>query len=142
LKKDLLEVYSRYREEQAAAYAKADAKGTDIRKYATAEAYGKVMGDLLSLRSAGNVGKGAPTSKDPQVMSLELSAKTPKATIKDCLDVSNWKVMNRKTGEVQPSPKNALKRHINDVKLEKWGTKWFVVSDEAKATACTSAASS
>lgn len=142
LKKELLSVYAHYRKEQAAAYAQGKAEGTDVRKYATAEAYGKVMGDLLNLRRAGNLGKGAPTSRDPQVVGLNLSAKTPQATLKDCLDVTDWKVVNRKTGAEQPSPKGALKRHINDVKLEKWGKKWFVVSDEAKATGCDSAASS
>ncbi|WP_432190004.1 hypothetical protein [Streptomyces sp. Tue6028] len=135
-------MYAHYREEQAKAYAKASASGTDIEKYVTAEALGKVTGDLLSLRTAGNATTGAPISRNPEITALKTDGSIPKATIKDCLDVTDWKVVNKKTGKALPAPKGQLKKHINDVTLEKWGNRWLVRTDTAKAVACSDAAAS
>ncbi|MFD6297616.1 hypothetical protein ACFWFU_22660 [Streptomyces sp. NPDC060235] len=132
----VLAVYAHYRKEQAKAYAKASASGTDIEKYATAEALGKVTRDVLSLRTAGNAASGAPVSQDTEVTALKTDGPIPKATIKDCLDVTGWKVVNKKSRKALPSPKGQLKRHVNDVTLEKWGNRWLVRTDTAKSIAC------
>ncbi|MET7621946.1 hypothetical protein [Streptomyces sp. NPDC005408] len=130
-----LSAYAHYREEQVKAYAKASADGTDLKKYVTADALGRVTVDLLSLKSAGNVATGAPVS-DAEVSTLDLTGKIPKATVKDCVDVTNWKVVNRATGKTLPAPKGQLKRYIKDVTLEKWGKQWMVLTDTSKARAC------
>lgn len=136
-KKEVLAVYNHFRAEQAKAYANGTIDGTKVQKYATAEAFGTVKVDLMSLQKAGNVGKGAPvTHARVEDVKVNLTAKIPKATIKDCLDVSNWTVVNRKTGKTLPSPKGQLKRYVNDVSLEKWGKQWLVLTDTARSRAC------
>ncbi|MFH8491925.1 hypothetical protein [Streptomyces longisporoflavus] len=60
-KKAVLEVYERMWEEQAKAYAKGSVRGTDLEKYATKDALGRVMGDILRMKQAGTVTKGAPS---------------------------------------------------------------------------------
>jgi hypothetical protein len=137
VKKDVLDVYKRFRAEQAKAYANGTVDGTEVQKYATAEAFGTVKADLMSLRKAGNRGKGAPvTNAGLDDVTVNLTAKIPKASIKDCLDVSNWTVVNRKTGKTWPPPKGQLKRYVNDVSLEKWGKQWLVLTDTARSRAC------
>ncbi|MFE6904117.1 hypothetical protein ACFVFJ_46235 [Streptomyces sp. NPDC057717] len=137
VKKEVLAVYSHFRAEQAKAYANGTIDGTKVQKYATAEAFGTVKVDLMSLQKAGNVGKGAPVTRaGVEDVRVNLTAKIPKATIKDCLDVSNWTVVNRKTGKTLPSPKGQLKRYVNDVSLEKWGKQWLVLTDTARSRAC------
>ncbi|MFF0142605.1 hypothetical protein ACFYRN_40010 [Streptomyces sp. NPDC005227] len=138
----VLAVYTHYREEQAKAYAKASVSGTDIEKYATTEALGKVTRDVLSLRTAGNAASGAPVSHNTEIAALKTDGPIPKATIKDCLDVTNWGVVNKKTGKALPTPKGQLKKHVNDVTLEKWGNRWLVRTDTAKPIACGDASAS
>ncbi|MFF1690811.1 hypothetical protein [Streptomyces sp. NPDC058254] len=136
-KKEVLAVYNHFRQEQARAYAMGTVDGTKVQRYATAEAFGTVKVDLMSLKKAGNVGKGAPvTHAGVEDVTVNLAAKIPKAKIKDCLDVSNWTVVNRKTGKALPSPKGQLKRYVNDVSLEKWGKQWLVLTDTAQSRAC------
>ncbi|MFF4557767.1 hypothetical protein [Streptomyces sp. NPDC001422] len=138
----VLAVYTHYREEQAKAYAKASVSGTDIEKYATTEALGKVTRDVLNLRTAGNAASGAPVSHNTEITALKTDGPIPKATIKDCLDVTNWGVVNKKTGKALPTPKGQLKKHVNDVTLEKWGNRWLVRTDTAKSIACGDASAS
>ncbi|MEU9072070.1 hypothetical protein AB0D60_34945 [Streptomyces sp. NPDC048306] len=137
VKKEVLAIYNHFRQEQAKAYAAGAIDGTEVQKYATAEALGTVQADLMSLRRAGNVGKGAPvTHAGVEDVQVNLDAKIPKATIKDCLDVSGWAVVNRKTGKTLPSPEGQLKRYVNDVTLERWGKQWLVLTDTARSTVC------
>ncbi|MEU5825619.1 hypothetical protein [Streptomyces sp. NPDC047803] len=136
-KKEVLAVYNHFRQAQAKAYAQGSIDGTDVQKYATADAFGSVKLDLMSLKKAGNVGRGAPvTHAGVEDVSMNLDAKIPKAKIKDCLDVSGWTVVNQKTGKTLDSPEGQLKRYVNDVSLEKWGEKWLVLTDTAQSRGC------
>lgn len=137
VKKEILAVYGHFRQEQARAYAKGTIKGTDVQKYATADAFGAVKVDLMSLKKAGNVGRGAPVvHAGVEDVTVNLTAKVPKAKIRDCLDVSGWTVVNKETGKTLPSPEGQLKRYVNDVSLEKWGEKWLVLTDTAQSRGC------
>ncbi|MDQ0956029.1 hypothetical protein QFZ24_010038 [Streptomyces phaeochromogenes] len=124
-KGDVLQVYDAFWAEQVKAYGQADIKGTDLKKYATKEALGRAMGDVLVMNEAGTATKGAPTH-DAQVTSLALTGTTPKASVRDCLDISDWRTVKKKTGAVQPFPSNQPLRYVTTAKAERWGKQWMI----------------
>ncbi|MEU9190817.1 hypothetical protein AB0D14_41240 [Streptomyces sp. NPDC048484] len=124
-KGDVLQAYDDFWAGQVKAYGQADIKGTDLKKYATKEALGRAMGDVLVMKEAGTATKGAP-AHDAQVTSLTLTGKTPKASVRDCLDISSWRTVKKKTGAVQPFPSNQPLRYVTTAKAEKWGKQWMI----------------
>lgn len=124
-KADVLKAYGAFWGEQVKAYANADIKGTALKKYATKEALGRAMGDVLIMQKAGTATTGSP-SHDAKVTSLTLTGATPKATVQDCLDISNWKTVKKKTGAVQPFPSTQPLRYVTTAKAEKWGKQWMI----------------
>jgi hypothetical protein len=133
-KKAVLAAYSSMWHEQTKAYAKASGKGTDLEKYATAEALSRALGDLQSLKAAGKVLQGEPTHKS-KVTSIDLDKKLPDAKITDCLDVSKWKTVTT-AGKTVPPTKGVLKRYITVVSAEKWGKRWMMTKVEPQRRPC------
>ena len=111
--------------EQVKAYAQADIKGTELKKYATKDALARAMGDVLVMQKAGTVTKGAPVN-DVTDVTVTLTGKTPTATLRDCLDISNWRTAKKKTGAVQPFPTNQPLRYVTTATAEKWGKRWMI----------------
>ncbi|WP_327714025.1 hypothetical protein OG381_00275 [Streptomyces sp. NBC_00490] len=117
--------YSALWGEQVKAYAQADIKGTDLKKYATKDALAQAMGDVLVMQKAGTATKGAPVN-DVTDVTVTLTGKTPTATLRDCLDISNWRTVKKKTGAVKPFPTNQPLRYVTTATAEKWGTQWMI----------------
>ncbi|WP_230993746.1 hypothetical protein [Streptomyces endocoffeicus] len=134
-KRDVLTAYRSYWREQAKAYSKASVKDTDLDKYASADALGRAEGDVLSLQKAGVVTRGKPTS-DPEVTRIDMDRQVPQATINDCIDVSKWISVNRKTGKTVPPPRGQLKRYTTTIEAEKWGKQWMMLKVTSKARTC------
>ncbi|MFI0772595.1 hypothetical protein ACH4TQ_48230 [Streptomyces sp. NPDC021218] len=134
-KRDVLTAYRSYWHEQVKAYSKASVKDTDLDKYASADALGRAEGDVLSLQKAGVVTRGKPTS-NPEVTRIDMDRQVPQATINDCLDVSKWISVNRKTGKTVPPPKGQLKRYTTTIEAEKWGKQWMMLKVTSKARTC------
>ncbi|WP_344406879.1 hypothetical protein [Streptomyces longisporus] len=124
-KQAVLNVYDAFWAEQVKAYAQGDTKGTDLKKYATKDALGGVLGDVLVMKKAGTATTGAPKHR-AEVTALSASGKTPTATVQDCLDISNWKTVKKKSGQVQPFPSNQPLRYITTATAEKWGKQWLI----------------
>ncbi|WP_261386602.1 hypothetical protein [Streptomyces sp. BK340] len=121
----VLQAYDSYWNEQVKAYTRADIKGTGLKKYATERALTRAMGDLLVMQKAGTATTGRPGHK-VEVTSLTLTGKIPKASLRDCLDISNWKTVKRNTGQVKPFPPNQPLRYLTTVSAEKWGKQWMI----------------
>ncbi|WP_234392277.1 hypothetical protein [Streptomyces sp. WM6378] len=124
-KNAVLAAYTGFWAEQVKAYAKADTKGTELKKYATLDALGQIDIDVARMQKAGTVAQGQPTH-DSKVTALDASKKTPDATITDCLDISNWKETKAKTGQVIPFPSNQPTRYQTSASAEKWGNQWLI----------------
>ncbi|PNE43556.1 hypothetical protein AOB60_00410 [Streptomyces noursei] len=110
--------------EQVKAYAKASDEGTELRKYATADALARAMGDLQRLKDGHKVVHGEP-KHDPTVTSMNLDKKIPEAKITDCLDVSGWKLMTN-DGKPVPTAQGVLKRYVATATAQKWGQRWMM----------------
>ncbi|MBB5109351.1 hypothetical protein [Streptomyces spectabilis] len=121
----VLRVYELMWEDQAKAYAQTDIKGTQLKRYATKEALGRTMGDLLAMKKEGTATKGAP-SHSTKVLSLSPAPKVPRARLQDCLDISSWKTVKKKTGEPQPYPSDQPLRYLTTIDAEKWGKRWMI----------------
>lgn len=125
-KEAVLKTYTHMWAEQMKAYKKADATGTDLTKYASLDALGKFRLDLAHMKQAGTVG-GGEVGHSPKVSSIDLTAKLPKATVTDCIDLTNWKAKQVKTGRVIPLPTNQPRRYIATAKAERWNGRWMIV---------------
>ncbi|MEU9015759.1 hypothetical protein AB0D12_40060 [Streptomyces sp. NPDC048479] len=124
-KKDVLASYRSMWAEQMKAYAKADAKGTDLKRYATLNALSKFELDLARMKAAGTVATGQ-LGHAPEVTALETGGKLPRATVQDCIDLSKWKAVRTKTGEPIPLPTNQPRRYVATATAEKWPGGWRV----------------
>ncbi|MFD4142844.1 hypothetical protein [Streptomyces sp. NPDC058572] len=121
----MLKAYDSMWAEQMKAYRKADAKGTDLQKYATGKALGKFEVDLARMKQAGTVGTGE-VGHEPKVTGLDTSGKLPTATLQDCIDLSGWKAQRAETGEPIPLPSNQPRRYVATATAEKWPGGWMV----------------
>lgn len=121
----VLAVYEAMSAEQAKAYKVASAKGTQLEKYATLNALSKVELDLARMKQAGTVVRGE-IGHDAKVTALDMDAKTPKATLSDCVDLSKYETYDTKAGKVIPLPTEQPLRYVATVTAERWDGRWMV----------------
>lgn len=133
-KDELLAAYQSYWDEKTAAYAKGSMAGTKLKTYAKGNALGQVMADLKNLKAANQLTKGKP-ELDPEA-TVNLEKKVPLGRIKDCIDVSGWKAVDRKSGAEIELPKKRLTKYITHVTAERWGKQWVILEQKPEETAC------
>ncbi|RSS79562.1 hypothetical protein EF919_41100, partial [Streptomyces sp. WAC02707] len=128
-KAEVLAVYRSYWDAQVKAYAKASPVDTGLDKYAFDKALGKAESELVALKLNGNVIKGEP-KLSPEVTAVNLDETPKKATITDCVDVTNWKLLKEKTGEEVKLPKERLTRFVTTINARTVGDKWMIVETQ------------
>jgi hypothetical protein len=111
--------------EQAKAYRQASKAGTELEKYATLDALSKIELDLYRMKQAGTVVRGE-IGHDAEVTNLDTSAKTPKATLSDCIDLSKYETYDTKAKKVIPLPTNQPTRYRATATAERWDGRWMV----------------
>ncbi|MGY4963658.1 hypothetical protein [Streptomyces sp. 900105245] len=134
-KAEVLAVYRNYWDAQVKAYAKASTVDTGLDKYAFDKALGKAESETVSLKLNGNVLKGEPKLA-PEVTAVSLDESPKKATITDCVDVTNWKLVTAKTGEEVKLPKERLTRFVTTVSARTVGDKWMIVETQQQDRTC------
>ncbi|MGF0174560.1 hypothetical protein ACQF36_29895 [Streptomyces sp. Marseille-Q5077] len=122
--------------EQAKAYRQASKKGTQLERYATLDALSKVELDLYRMKEAGTVVRGE-IGHDAKVTDLDMTAKTPKATVSDCVDLSRYEAYDVKARKTIPLPTEQPKRYQATGTLERWKGRWMVTHiDTTRGGAC------
>ncbi|MFD8416906.1 hypothetical protein ACFV2Q_35095 [Streptomyces sp. NPDC059650] len=134
-KAEVATAYRGYWDAQVKAFAKADVRDTGLEKYAFDEAYARALKDVATMKVNGSVMKGEPTLK-PEVSAVNLEANPKKASITDCVDVTNWKVVDPKNGQEFPLPPERLKRFVTKFEARTVGDKWMIVSVDQQDRAC------
>ncbi|MFE2268518.1 hypothetical protein ACFXB4_04705 [Streptomyces lavendulae] len=134
-KAEVLAVYRSYWDAQIKAYAKASPVDTGLDKYAFDKALGKTESELVALKIGGNVLKGEPKIS-PEVTAVSLDESPKKATITDCVDVTNWKMFKEKTGDEVKLPKERLTRFVTTVSARTVGDKWMIVETQQQERTC------
>ncbi|MFJ2774895.1 hypothetical protein [Streptomyces sp. NPDC087300] len=133
--KAVLDTYQRYWDEKATAYSKASLKGSRMKSYVKGNALGQVQADVMNLQKLGQITRNKPTL-DPQIASLDLEKKVPMAKISDCLDISKWDLIDRKTEELVELPKDRRTKYVNSVTAERWGKQWVILEVQPQDRAC------
>ncbi|MGP4049367.1 hypothetical protein [Streptomyces sp. 2A115] len=95
-----------------------------MRKTTTLRALGLIEHDLETMRNAGQVTTGKPVihPMDPKVTEGEI----PKATLTDCVDTTNWTLIEKDSKKKVALPTQRLTKYVSVAKLEKWGEQWMV----------------
>ncbi|MDG4859296.1 hypothetical protein P8605_14200 [Streptomyces sp. T-3] len=132
----LLASYGSYWGAKVEAEAKASVEGTDLDKHTSGVALAQVKGVVRELKSHGHVMTGEPTTAKAPKVSLDLDRKVPRATITDCVDVSQWKLTDKKSGKPVSLPKNRLTKYAYVVTAERWGKQWMVLETKPQDRAC------
>jgi hypothetical protein len=110
-------------------YAAASVEGTDIKKYAALTALSRPQNDVEQMQRDGSLITGSVTVNSPTAK-VNLNRKIPNATVTSCLDVSQWKVIDRDTKEPLPLPSERLTKYITIATLERWADGWKVIEDK------------
>jgi hypothetical protein len=119
---------------QIEAYAKASSAGTDLKQTTTFRALADIERDLSAMRTAGQVTTGKPAI-NPKVIKVT-DAKIPTATVTDCVDTTNWTLIDKASKKKVPLPTERLTKYVSTATLEKWGTKWMVTKLTAQDHSC------
>ncbi|MEV6574857.1 hypothetical protein [Streptomyces sp. NPDC051577] len=134
-KAEVQAAYDRYWSVLTAAYAKSDSTGTDLKQVASGSAYAQTEQGLTSLRSAGQVITGEAKHSGTGV-SFKDGPKLRTALVTDCVDVSQWKPVDKKTGAEIPLSKTRLLRYKTTLTAEKWPTGWVFIEEKIQGQSC------
>ncbi|MEU9943666.1 hypothetical protein [Streptomyces lavendulae] len=135
---DMTEVqtaYDRYWRVLTEAYAKSDSAGTGLKDVASGSAYAQTEAGLAGLRSAGQVVIGEAKHSGTSVIFKD-GQKLKTAVITDCVDVAQWKPVDKQTGTEAPLPQTRLVRYVTELTAEKWPTGWVVIEEKIPGQAC------
>ncbi|MFD3948012.1 hypothetical protein [Streptomyces sp. NPDC058579] len=132
-KKEAIAAYQAYWAELPKAFAVPAVEGTDLKRYAAAEALNEAEETVANLKSNGRHMTGKPVLSNPTVTGTELEKKTPNASVSACLDVSKWKITEKKTGKPAPVASGAVSKYVITSLLERWDGSWKVLKDELHA---------
>jgi hypothetical protein len=127
--------YRKYWDAKVQAYGKASVQGTDLRKYAVAQAYAQAETEVKALRAKGLVATGQP-ALSPTVTSVDMKRQTPRGLLTDCTDVSDWSLLKRSTGQKVTLPASRLTKYVTRVTAERWYGQWVIVKVLPEEQAC------
>ncbi|MGW2376551.1 hypothetical protein [Kitasatospora sp. NPDC001683] len=97
-KAQVLAAYTGMWAEQVKAFAKGSTDGTGLEKFTTDEALDDVRISIDRFSGTGIVFTGAP-AHTPQVETIDIAATPKTATVRDCLDVTAWKPVDKASGQ-------------------------------------------
>ncbi|MFF2374770.1 hypothetical protein ACFVUW_10340 [Streptomyces xiamenensis] len=134
---EVLAVYRNYWDAQIDAYAKASPTDTDLDKYAYDKALTMAETELVALMLNGNIITGEPVIS-PEVTAINLDESPMKATITDCVDVTDWKLVTAETGEEVPLSEEQLRdpRYVTTATVRTVGDTWMVVEVQPQDRTC------
>lgn len=137
-KTEVLDAYGQYWSATQAAFAKASTNGLHVDKHASGKALAEVEGTVKGLHKNNVVFHGKPTRLHTEVVDVtgKTKGKVPSAQLRECIDVSKWLPVNRKTGKPEPLPKERRKKYVETAKVEKWGKAWKVLTVNQLDRAC------
>ncbi|WP_052713672.1 hypothetical protein [Streptomyces katrae] len=134
-KAEVQAAYTHYWDVLTAAYAKSDPDDPNLTKVATGNALVQNQQDLANFRKGGRVFVGRPQHSNSAI-SFKADTKLKTAVITDCLDISQWKVVEKNGGKEVELPSTRLLRYVNTVTAEKWPNGWMVLEDKQEGKAC------
>ncbi|MFB7174569.1 hypothetical protein ACFCYM_27650 [Streptomyces sp. NPDC056254] len=132
-KAEALAAYKGYWTELPKAFAVPAIEGTDLKRYAAAGALNKAMETVANLKTNGRVMTGQPVVSNATVTGAELEKKTPNVSVSACLDISKWKITDKKTGRPAPVASSPVSKYVVTSLVERWDGSWMVLKYELHA---------
>ncbi|MFG2298507.1 hypothetical protein [Streptomyces sp. NPDC048603] len=132
-KTDALTAYKAYWTELPKAFAVPAIEGTDLKRYAAAEALTKAEATVTNLKKNGRIMTGEPVVSNSTVTAAELEKKTPNVSVSSCLDVSKWQITDKQTGKPAPMASNPVTKYVITSLLERWDGSWKVLKYDLHA---------
>ncbi|MEV6734812.1 hypothetical protein [Streptomyces sp. NPDC051364] len=133
VKTEALTAYKAYWAELPKAFAIPAIEGTDLKRYAAFEALTKAQQGTANLKANGRVMTGQPVVSNSTVTAAELEKTTPNVTISSCLDVSNWKIVDKKSGAPAPAATSSVTKYVVTGHMERWDGSWKVLKEDLHA---------
>lgn len=127
---EALATFRAYWDEVEKAYAKNSVGGADIRKVSAGPARLAIEQSVRSARENGQAVKGGPRTTKLAVTEADLDRDVPKVRLSGCLDVSEWVIYRKDTGDPVPQPDDRLTKYVVTALLEKWPDGWVVTKSE------------
>ncbi|MFF1560961.1 hypothetical protein [Streptomyces sp. NPDC058279] len=134
-KAEVQTAYDRYWQVLTEAYAKADSAGTALKEVASGSAYAQTETGLAGLRSAGQVVTGEAKHSGTSV-NFKDGPQLKTAVITDCVDITQWKPVDKVTGKEVSLPPKRLLRYTTTLTAEKWPNGWVVIEEKIPGQAC------
>ncbi|MER6521791.1 hypothetical protein ABT246_33660 [Streptomyces sp. NPDC001553] len=135
IKAEVRAAFDQYWTALTAAYAKADEQGSNLNKISSGSAYAQTLGDLVTMRKSNQVVTGKAAHSGTTI-EFKQGTRLPTATVTACVDISQWKPVNKDTGkEVQLPPERRL-RYITKLTAEKWSSGWMFIEEDVEGRAC------
>ncbi|MEU5329230.1 secreted protein/lipoprotein [Streptomyces parvus] len=133
---EAISVYQAYWGQMQALYADTHADTDALKKVAAAEALVGAKNDVQRMRDANQVITGKVTVGDQAVTMSDLDRKVPKVFLSNCLDITQWNVLDAKTRKPVSLPSTRLTKYTVDSLVEKWPQGWRVVRDRPTGKKC------
>ncbi|MFQ6144627.1 hypothetical protein ACLMNJ_16360 [Streptomyces seoulensis] len=121
----ILAVYRKMTQAETKAYRTGSEEGTDLARYATLNALGQTRLDLARMKRAGAVVRGQ-VGHTANVTALDLTAKTPTATLSDCIDLSHYQTYDVQAHQAIPLPTAQPQRYTASAKAQRWNGRWMI----------------
>ncbi|MER5870506.1 hypothetical protein [Streptomyces sp. NPDC002044] len=127
--------YDRYWNALTAAYSKADSSGTELKSLSNGSAYTQTENGLANLRNAGQIVTGKPQHSGTEIIFKD-GTKLKTAVITDCVDISQWKPVDKGSGKEISLPPERLLRYITTLTVEQWPNGWTVIEEKLQDQTC------
>ncbi|MFJ8165590.1 hypothetical protein ACIRBY_32400 [Streptomyces sp. NPDC096136] len=134
-KAEVQAAYTHYWDVLTAAYAKSDPDDPNLAKVSSGDALVQNQQELATFRKGGRIIAGRPQHSSTAV-TFKADTKLKTAVITDCLDISQWKPVEKSSGKSVDLPNTRLLRYVNTVTAEKWPNGWMVLEDKQEGKAC------
>ncbi|WP_328946926.1 hypothetical protein OG259_41095 [Streptomyces sp. NBC_00250] len=92
------------------------------RKYTTLDELSKIENNLAGMRQSGIVIRGELGHSGTEVTTLDLTPKTPEATVATCVDLSTYERYDTRAKKMIPLPPSQPVRYLMTIHTEKWPT--------------------
>jgi hypothetical protein len=128
--RDVLTAYAAYREAADAAWIKGDSKAKNLATVVAEPLLGQIRYVIGQHRNAGLIAKGRRVSA-PEVTEVDLTGRTPKAVIDDCMDYSQWSIVVKKTGKPAPRPSvTGPSKFLVTAQAKQVSGRWYIAESQ------------
>ncbi|MEU3735389.1 secreted protein/lipoprotein [Streptomyces sp. NPDC033538] len=131
-----MSAYRAYWQEMEKLYADPTGQSARLDQYAASAALKNAEADAKRAHDRGRIYTGNVVLTNQTVTKADSTGKVPNATVRSCLDISNWLTVEANTKKPVPLPSDRLTKYLISSTVEKYPEGWRVTSDEPQGKPC------